>query len=151
MTVEAKFPKKLRFLFQPKRFKVAKGGRAGGKSWGYARALLIQGAERKLRILCTRETQKSIAESVHHLLKEQISLLGLEEFYLVQETSIKGKNGTEFIFSGIRQQNVATMKSLEDVDICWVEEAQVVTKRSWEVLIPTIRKENSEIWVSFNP
>jgi phage terminase large subunit len=149
--VEAKFPKKLRFLFKPKRFKVAKGGRAGGKSWGFARALIIQGAEKKLRILCTRETQKSIAESVHHLLKEQISALGLEEFYRVQETSIQGKNGTEFIFSGIRQQNVVSLKSLEDVDICWVEEAQVVSKRSWDILIPTIRKEHSEIWLSFNP
>lgn len=149
--VKARFPKKLQFLFKPKRFKVAKGGRAGGKSWNFARALLVLGSQRKLRILCARETQKSIAESVHHLLKEQIATLGLDEFYQVQETSIKGRNGTEFIFSGIRQQNVATLKSLEDVDICWVEEAQVVTKRSWETLIPTIRKEDSEIWLSFNP
>lgn len=148
---EALFPAKLEFLFQPKRFKVLKGGRAGAKSWGVARALLLLGRQRKLRLLCTRETQKSITESVHHLLSEQIQLLGLSDFYRVMETSIRGRNGTEFIFSGIRQQNVASLKSLEDVDICWVEEAQVVTKRSWEILIPTIRKEHSEIWITFNP
>jgi phage terminase large subunit len=148
---KAQFPKKLQPIFQPKRYKVLKGGRAGSKSWGIARALLIQGAERKLRVLCTRETQTSIAQSVHHLLKEQIDLLGLESFYRVLETSITGKNGTEFIFAGIRQQNVVNLKSFESVDICWVEEAQVVTKRSWDILIPTIRKDGSEIWVSFNP
>jgi phage terminase large subunit len=151
MEAVADFPKKLQPLFTPKRFKVAKGGRAGGKSWGIARALIILGTQKRLRILCTRETQTSIAQSVHHLLKGQIALLGLESFYRVQETSITGSNGTEFLFAGIRQQNVVNLKSFEDVDICWVEEAQVVTKRSWEILIPTIRKEGSEIWVSYNP
>jgi phage terminase large subunit len=150
------FPEKFRFLFQPKRYKGAKGGRAGAKSWNFARALLIHGTgqtyfNRPLRILCTRETQKSISDSVHHLLVNQIGLLGLDRFYRVQETSIKGANGTEFLFAGIRQQNIVNLKSFEDVDICWVEEAQVVTKRSWEVLIPTIRKDGSEIWLSYNP
>lgn len=150
------FPDKFRFLFKPKRYKPAKGGRVGAKSWNYARALLIHGTGqtyfgRPLRILCARETQKSIADSVHHLLSNQIGLLGLDSFYRVRETSITGKNGTEFLFAGIRQQNIVNLKSFEDVDICWVEEAQVVTKRSWEVLIPTIRKDGSEIWLSFNP
>ncbi len=154
---KVQLPKKFRVLLeQPKRYKVAKGGRAGAKSWGFARALLLHGAggtyfNRPLRILCTRETQKSIAESVHHLLRSQISLMGLDAFYQVRETSIKGINGTEFLFAGIRQQNVVNLKSFEDVDICWVEEGQVVSRRSWEILIPTIRKEGSEIWVSFNP
>jgi phage terminase large subunit len=147
----AQFPAKLQPLFKPKRYKVLKGGRAGSKSWGIARALLILGTQKRLRILCTRETQNSIAQSVHHLLREQVSLLGFEKFYRVLETSIIGANDTEFIFAGIRQQNVVNLKSFEDVDICWVEEAQVVTKRSWEILIPTIRKDGSEIWVSFNP
>jgi phage terminase large subunit len=150
------FPEKLKFLFKPKRYKPAMGGRAGAKSWNFARALLIHGTgqtyfKRPLRILCARETQKSIADSVHHLLANQIGLLGLDSFYRIQETSIKGANGTEFLFAGIRQQNIVNLKSFEDVDICWVEEAQVVTKRSWEVLIPTIRKNESEIWLSFNP
>ena len=102
-------------------------------------------------MLCARETQKSIQESVHRLLKDQISLLGLDGLYEVQENRIIGSNGTEFTFAGIRQQGVANMKSYEGTDICWVEEAQVVTRKSWDVLIPTIRKPGSEIWISFNP
>jgi phage terminase large subunit len=69
----------------------------------------------------------------------------------VQETRILGKNGSDFAFAGIRQQGVTNLKSFEAVDICWVEEAQVVTRRSWDVLIPTIRKPGSEIWITFNP
>lgn len=151
MEVNVEFPQKLHFLFEPARYKVAHGGRGGAKSWGYARALLIKGAERPLRILCARETQRSISDSVHQLLKDQITALGLQNFYTVQETYIKGKNGTEFSFAGLRQQNVVSIKSYEGIDICWVEEAQVVTKRSWDILIPTIRKDGSEIWISFNP
>lgn len=146
----AKFPAKLAFLFEPHRYKVAYGGRGGAKSWGFARALLILGAQKPLRILCARETQKSIADSVHKLLSDQIKDLGLEAFYTVQKSNILGANGTEFIFAGIRQ-NVSNLKSYEACDICWVEEAQNVSKHSWAVLTPTIRKNGSEIWVSFNP
>lgn len=102
-------------------------------------------------MLCARETQKSIAESVHRLLKDQIAALGVDHLFDVQETKIVGKNGSDFAFAGIRQQGVANLKSFEAVDICWVEEAQVVTKKSWDVLIPTIRKPGSEIWITFNP
>jgi len=109
------------------------------------------GASKPIRVLCARETQKSIQESVHRLLKDQIESLGLEQFYTIQENKILGTNGTEFTFAGIRQQGVFNLKSYEGTDICWVEEAQVVTKKSWDVLIPTIRKPGSEIWVTFNP
>lgn len=148
--VEAGFPDKLQFLFQPHRYKVAYGGRGGAKSWGFARALLILGTQKPIRVLCARETQKSIADSVHKLLGDQIKELGLQAFYTVLKATIRGANGTEFIFAGIKQ-NVDSIKSYEGCDIVWVEEAQNVSKKSWEVLIPTIRKENSEIWVSFNP
>lgn len=148
--VKAEFPEKLYFLFEPKRYKIAYGGRGGSKSWGFARALLLLGAEKPLRILCARETQKSIAESVHRTLSEQINLLGLGGFYTVLKSTVVGANGTEFIFAGIKQQ-VHNLKSYEGCDICWVEEAQAVSRHSWEVLIPTIRKDGSEIWVSFNP
>jgi phage terminase large subunit len=144
-------PNKLLPLFQPRRYKVLHGGRGSGKSWSIARALVALGASKPIRVLCARETQKSIQESVHRLLKDQISLLGLDSLYEVQENRIIGSNGTEFTFAGIRQQGVANMKSYEGTDICWVEEAQVVTRKSWDVLIPTIRKPGSEIWVSFNP
>ena len=144
------FPAKLAFLFEPQRYKVCYGGRGGAKSWGIARALLILGAKSSLRILCAREFQTSIKDSVHKLLCDQIDSMGLTGFYEITDKSICGKNGTEFFFVGLRN-NVTNVKSIEGVDICWVEEAQTVSKLSWNVLIPTIRKEKSEIWVSFNP
>lgn len=147
---DAQFPKKLSVLFQPKRYKVFYGGRGGAKSWGIARALLIIGASRPIRVLCARELQNSITDSVHTLLGDQINALGLDSFYEVQKTAIYGKNGTQINYEGLRQ-NVTKIKSYEGVDIVWVEEAQAVSKSSWEVLIPTIRKDNSEIWISFNP
>jgi phage terminase large subunit len=149
--IEAQLPRKLAFLFKPARYKVLHGGRGGAKSWGVARALLIMGTERPIRILCAREIQNSISESVHKLLSDQIAALGLDAFYKVQETAIKGVNGTEFAFVGIRQQGVQKIKSYEGYDICWVEEAQTVTDRSWSILTPTIRKPGSEIWITFNP
>ena len=147
----AEFPEKLRPLFEPHRYKVAHGGRGGAKSWGFARALLIKGAERPLRILCTREIQKSIKDSVHKLLGDQIQALGLGSFYEVQSAVIKGRNGTEFLFAGLSDLTAESIKSFEGVDIVWCEEAQAISKRSWDILIPTIRKDGSEIWVSMNP
>lgn len=147
----AKFPSKLEFLFEPHRYKVAYGGRGSGKSWGFARALLIQAANRPLRILCAREIQKSIKQSVHTLLNDQIQALGLGAFYEVLEAEIRGKNGSSFTFTGLATNTVESIKSFEGCDIAWIEEAQTVSKKSWDILIPTIRKEGSEIWVSFNP
>jgi len=144
-------PKLIDPLFTPKRYKVLYGGRGGAKSWAAARALLAKGMERPLRILCAREIQRSINDSVHRLLSDQISELGLSSFYAVTDSSIRGRNGTEFFFSGLRTQDVHKLKSYEGVDICWVEEAHVVSKKSWDILIPTIRKEASEIWITFNP
>jgi phage terminase large subunit len=148
---EAWFPEKLRFLFTPHRYKVVRGGRGSGKSWGFARSLLIQGAQRTIRALCTREIQKSIQQSVHQLLRDQIEELGLGGQYEVLQTEIRGKNGTQFFFSGLSDQTAESLKSFEGVDVCWCEEAQAISSRSWDILIPTIRKDSSEIWVSFNP
>jgi phage terminase large subunit len=154
MNAPAEFPERLRCLFVPPlgqmRYRVLYGGRGGAKSWGIARALLILGSQRKLRILCARQTMKSIADSVHHLLASQIKELGLDGVWTVEQARIYNQLGSEFIFDGL-QHNVANIKSKEAVDITWVEEAQNVTKASWETLIPTIRKEGSEIWASFNP
>lgn len=149
MNVE--FPEKLKFLFDPHRYKVAYGGRGSAKSWSFARALLIQAAAEPLRVLCAREVQKSIKDSVHRLLSDQIKAMGLEGFYEILETEIRGRNGALFIFSGLSQQTASSIKSMEGCDVCWVEEAQNVSKRSWDLLIPTIRADGSEIWVSFNP
>jgi phage terminase large subunit len=147
---KAEFPVKLEGLFKKSRYKVLYGGRGGAKSWGIARALLIKGAKDPIRILCAREFQTSIKDSVHKLLCDQIDSLGLLSFYEITQTSIRGRNGTEFSFVGLKN-NVANIKSYEGVDICWVEEAQTTSRLSWNVLIPTIRKQGSEIWISFNP
>lgn len=146
----AEFPVKLSFLFEPCRYKVAYGGRGGAKSWGIARALLILAAKKPLRILCAREFMTSMKDSVHKLLCDQIESLGLLGFYEITQSTIRGKNGSEFAFVGLKN-NVANVKSYEGVSICWVEEAQSVSRLSWNTLIPTIRKEKSEIWISFNP
>lgn len=150
-TEQIQFPAKLQPLFKPARYKVIYGGRGKGGSWGIARALLLQGWESPLRILCTREIQKSISESVHQLLSDQIHVLGLAHFYSIKEKYIAGPNGTLFSFAGLRELSVANLKSFEGYDRVWVEEAEKTTKKSWEVLIPTIRKPGSEIWVNFNP
>jgi len=151
MELVAEFPERLDFLFEPSRYKVCYGGRGSGKSWGFARALLLMAAARPVRVLCAREIQKSIKQSVHTLLSDQIRSLGLEHAYTILETEIRGANGSLFTFSGLATHTVDSIKSIEGVDVCWVEEAQTVSKRSWEILIPTIRKPKSEIWVTFNP
>lgn len=142
-------PAKFRFLFKPKRYKATYGGRGGAKSHNKARVLLVKGMQQKLRILCAREIQKSIKDSVHKLLSDIIAEHRLEDFYTVTNDKIVGINGTEFIFRGLKH-NTVEIKSLEGVDIAWVEEAENVSNASWELLIPTIRKPDSEIWVSFN-
>ena len=145
------FPPKLDFLFNPARYKCIYGGRGSGKSWGIARALLMIGGLNKTRILCTREIQKSIQQSVHQLLSDQIIEMGMSEFYEVLQTEIRGKNGTEIYFSGLSNETATSLKSFEGVNIVWCEEAQTVSSRSWSILIPTIRAKDSEIWVSYNP
>ena len=148
----AQFPLKLQCLFSPEysRYRVLWGGRGSGKSWGAARALLIKGVQKPVRVLCAREFMSSMRDSVHKLLCDQIIDLGLTDFYEITQSSIRAKNGTEFSFIGLKN-NVANVKSYEGVDVCWVEEAQTVSRLSWDVLIPTIRKEGSEIWITFNP
>lgn len=148
MSIE--FPSKLQCLFEPSRYKVLYGGRGGAKSWGIARALLIQGSVEKHKILCAREIQKSINDSVHALLADQIIALNLSGFYDIQKTGIYGKNGTEFLFAGLRS-NISNIKSIPGITRAWVEEAQTVSKTSMSVLIPTVRENGSEIWLSFNP
>lgn len=151
MILQAEFPEKLGFLFEPHRYKVAYGGRGSSKSWSFARAILLIGKAKTTRVLCAREVQKSIKQSVHTLLADQIIALGLESDYQVLETEIRGNNGTLITFSGLAQHTADSIKSIEGIDLCWVEEGQNVSKKSWDILIPTIRKAGSEIWVSFNP
>jgi len=137
-------------LLEPIRYKCLWGGRGSGKSTAFADSLLIDGLRSPLRILCCREFQNSIADSVHYLLVERIAALALDDFYTVQRDKIFGKNGTTFVFKGIRR-NIQSIKGWQGVDRCWVEEGQSISAESWRILVPTIRKPGSEIWVAFNP
>lgn len=163
--MRAEFHPKLEFLFHPHPYKILYGGRDGIKSWGIAQALLILAARGRLRWLCARETQQSIDESVHQLLEEQIIRLELQDFFRVEKKRIIGtvehttgmygqpldeRGPSEFFFAGLKH-NVNQIKSYEGLDGVWVEEAANVSKNSWEVVIPTLRKEGSEVWISFNP
>ena len=125
------------------------GGRYSGKSYHIALALLLRGRKDKLRILCTREIQNTIRDSVHKLLKDLIDTYGFNDYGVTNEGIYSRYTGTEFIFKGLRR-NVNEIKSTEGIDICWVEEAQSVTDDSLNILAPTIRKEGSQIIFSFN-
>lgn len=115
-----------------------------------ARVLLLQGVQAKHKILCAREIQKSIQDSVHSLLKEQIEEMGLESFYEVQKSTILGRNGTEFLFAGLRS-NIANIKSIPNITRAWIEEAQSASATNIKTLALTVRAPDSEIWLSFNP
>lgn len=143
-------PDKLQCLFRPSRYKTLYGGRGGGKSQNIARALLIQGASQKHKILCAREIQRSIQDSVHALLAEQIAEIGLADFYQIQQKTILGRNGTEFLFAGLRS-NIASVKSIPNITRAWIEEAQSASATNIKTLARTVRAPNSEIWLSFNP
>jgi len=154
---EINLPKGFQDLFRPARYKVYFGGRGGGKSHSFALALIAKAHTGKIRILCCREYMNSIQDSVHRLLCDKISILKLDNWFNVTKTSITTSVGSEFIFKGL-QRSIQEIKSTENIDVCWCEEAQSISEDSWEVLIPTIRANDnpampngSEIWISFNP
>ncbi len=153
LDITLELPRKLKFLMEMHTYKVAYGGRNSLKSHSFAGALLTLGLDQSLRILCAREIQKSLTDSVHQLLRDKIKALQYDAVYEVKENSIVSRrNDTLFRFSGLSDQTAASIKSFEGFDILWAEEAQAITKRSWQVALPTIfRTPNSEVWVSFNP
>ena len=145
-----KIPRLVTELWQPCRYKVLYGGRGGGKSIAIADALLLEGARTKQLIACFREYQNKLDESVYALLVERINHYGLNSFYKVANTEIVGANGTRFIFLGLAR-NINGIQSLQGITRAWIEEAQTISARSIDVLVPTIRATDSEIWFSFNP
>lgn len=149
--VKMQIPEVFEPLFKrPKRKNILYGGRGSAKSHTVARYVITRAMEKPIRILCTRELQKSIAESVHQLLCKCIEELEVSEYFEIQRDKIFCKNGSEFIFAGVRQ-NTNEIKSMEDITICWVEEAQAMTQQSLDVLIPTIRAPGSILIFTFNP
>lgn len=145
-------PQKVIPLFQPCRHKCLWGGRGGAKSHSFARLAIMQSSLQKHRFLCTREFQSSIHDSVHKLLADEISNLGMDQYFDVQQKTIRQKQtGSEFIFKGLHH-NIGEIKSTEGITRCWVEEAQAVSESSWMILEPTVlRSPGAELWVSFNP
>jgi phage terminase large subunit len=132
------------------RYYVSDGGRGGGRSWAFARALILRALAKRERILCARELQNSIKDSVHRLLSDQIEIMGLSKHFVITRDSILSTNGSNFLFKGLHH-NITDIKSTEGVTIVWIEEAEKVSEESWSVLLPTIRAKNSEIWLTFNP
>lgn len=152
MTKPATLNPALREFWQtPARNKVLYGGRASSKSWDAAGMAIYLASNYKLRILCARQIQNKIEQSVYSLLKTQISRFGLDDQFDIQKSKIVNKNtGSEFFFYGL-WRHIEEIKSLEGIDICWLEEAHNLTENQWEILEPTIRKDFSEIWLIFNP
>lgn len=138
-------------LFKPSRWKIYYGGRGGGKSTSIARAYIAKGYSKRHKIICTREIQKSIQDSVHALLEQEIINLGLKDFYDITKTGISSKyNGTEFLFAGLRS-NINSIKSIPGLTGAWVEEAQSASVTNIRILAYTVREPDSEIVLSFNP
>ena len=139
------------FWLTPARNRVLKGGRSSSKSWDAAGFAIFLAANYRVRFLCTRQFQNKIAESVYTLLKIQIERFGLQaEFTITDSRIVHNSTGSEFIFYGL-WRHIDEIKSLENIDICWIEEAHNLTQTQWEILEPTVRKDGSQFWIIFNP
>lgn len=137
-------PFAFRELFVPSRYKAFYGGRGSAKSHSFAEALLVKLARTPLRALCAREVQVSIRDSVKRLLDDKIDDLGLRNLFKSTDAEIRGTNGSLIIFAGLRTDPYK-IKSTEGIDIAWVEEANTVSRRSLELLVPTVRGLEAEI------
>ena len=138
-------------LLEPGRYKGAHGGRGSGKSHFFAEMLVARCLRAKTDAVCVREIQKSLKQSVKKLIEGKIEAMGVSDQFEVLETEIRGPHGGLIIFQGMQNHTADSIKSLEDYDIGWVEEAQSLSERSLTLLRPTIRKPGSELWFSWNP
>lgn len=156
--LDAPLPEALDFFhFENWRYKIARGGRGSAKSRTIATALIIRGAKKPIRWLCARETQKSLKYSSRQILVDAILRLGLQSRYRILEDEIRGTESDEqgrhtvFIFAGIREISVDSIKSLEGFDGIWISEAHNVSESSWKRITPTFRNDDAEVWVDYNP
>ncbi|EEK2862007.1 PBSX family phage terminase large subunit [Salmonella enterica] len=145
-----KLSNSLKPLIRPHRIKCLYGGRGSGKSWAVAKILVELAVRSDIRILCLRRVQKSIGLSAHKLLSDTIRRSGYEHEFIITNNAIRSREGAEFMFMGL-QSNLDSIKSIEGVDIAWVEEAHGISSDAWEILLPTIRRPTSEVWITFNP
>lgn len=151
MTIRVEVPRKLKPLLYPKRYKGAYGGRGGAKSHFFAEQVILKAYASHKRIVCIREVQNSIKDSVKQLLIDKINKLGLMDWFEVLDQEIRGPHGSLIVFKGMQSYNASNIKSLEGYDIAWVEEAQTLSQHSLDLLRPTLRKDGSELWFSWNP
>jgi phage terminase large subunit len=146
-----RMPDKMKAINNPSRYKFIYGGRGGAKSVSVAKKLLEMGTKRKIRVLCGREIQNSIKDSVHSSLKDLVNELAYDDYKVTENSIYHKRTKSEFIFMGLYRQEIKqTIKSYSNIDYAWIEEAQNVSAGSIKILDPTIRKENSEIWFTFN-
>lgn len=150
-TLRVEVPRKLKPLLAPRRYKGAYGGRGGAKSHFFAEQIIVRCLIQPTRVVCIREVQNSIKDSVRQLLIDKIEKLGLLQTFDVLESEIRGPGGSQIVFKGMQSYNAANIKSLEGYDIAWVEEAQTLSQHSLDLLRPTLRKDGSELWFSWNP
>ena len=150
LNLKIDFPEVFSPLIKPARYKGAWGGRGSGKSWFFGLMTVIALLEGK-RVVCLREVQNSIKDSVKQLIEDVIERHGLESLFDITEQEIRGPRGSTCIFRGLHNSTSASIKSLEGVQVAWLEEAQTISQRSLDLLTPTIRAEGSELWFSWNP
>src|SRR6478752_4959353 len=151
MAIRVEVPRKLKPLLYAKRYKGAYGGRGGAKSHFFAEQVILKAYASHKRIVCIREVQNSIKDSVKQLLIDKINKLGVMEWFEVLDQEIRGPHGSIIVFKGMQSYNASNIKSLEGYDIAWVEEAQTLSQHSLDLLRPTLRKDGSELWFSWNP
>jgi phage terminase large subunit len=150
MKTRTMLPAAFRDLQHPSRYKLYYGGRGSGKSTSFATVLIARAAAKPTRVLCCREFMSSIRDSVHQLLADRIEAMHLGDQFTVERASIRHKNGSEFVFAGMKY-NATRIKSMENISVAWIEEAATISAHSLSILVPTIRAPNSEIWASWNP
>lgn len=151
MKIEIETPRAFKPLLNPCRYKGAHGGRGSGKSHFFGELLVERCLMQKTSAVCVREVQKSLSQSVKKLLEMKIEKLGVGHLFHVHDTRIDTPHGGMIIFQGMQNHTAESIKSLEDYDVAWVEEAQSLSQRSLDLLRPTIRKPGSELWFSWNP
>ncbi|WP_421851769.1 PBSX family phage terminase large subunit [Novosphingobium sp.] len=139
------------FWQTPARTRVLYGGRAASKSWDAAGVAVLFACRSKAKILCTRQFQNRIEESVYTLIRNRIFEFGLRNQFIIHRERITHRlTGSEFVFYGLNR-HIDEIKSMEGIDVCWIEEAHNLTKNQWEILNPTLRKQGSQFWLTFNP
>ncbi|HYF57223.1 MAG TPA: PBSX family phage terminase large subunit, partial [Salinarimonas sp.] len=146
-----KFPEVFQPLTRPARYKGAWGGRGSGKSHFFGGFLVLNALRRQVRAVCLREVQNSIKDSVKQLIEDKIVQYGLSGHFDITDAEIRGPNDSLIVFRGLRQHTADSIKSLEGFNVAWVEEAQSVSQKSLDLLIPTIRADDAELWFSWNP